>query len=236
MASPSLTIFLPCFNDEKTIGELVSCADRVAKEFSSDYEILVIDDGSKDGSPELLRQLETRYPRFRAIFHPANQGYGAALQSGFRHATKEWIFYTDGDGQYDLFEVRNLFPLMQDGVDWINGYKISRKDPLYRIVAGDLYQKVAQRLFRFRVQDVHCDFRAIRRRALQGFQLRYTSGAICLELVKKLEGTGIRAVDYPVHHYPRPYGRSQFFRVPRLWKTGLDLIRLWKELKEEEKI
>src|SRR5262245_54247807 len=110
----SLTIFFPCYNDAATIGSLVTAADVVASEFTRDYEILVVDDGSADSSPHLLRQLQTKYPRLRVIFHDRNRGYGAALRSGFSGATKDLIFYTDGDGQYDVFELRRLLPIMQD--------------------------------------------------------------------------------------------------------------------------
>ncbi|HBH96637.1 MAG TPA: glycosyltransferase family 2 protein, partial [Candidatus Omnitrophica bacterium] len=111
----SLTIFFPCYNDAGTIGTLVVAATLVAGEFTDDYEILVVDDGSTDRSVELLQQLQKDYARLRLVCHPTNQGYGAALRTGFAQATKDLIFYTDGDGQYDVLELRALLPLLQEG-------------------------------------------------------------------------------------------------------------------------
>jgi len=123
----SLTIFFPCYNDAGTIGSLVAAADTVAAEFTTDYEIIVVDDGSRDSSRELLAGLQPRYPKLRVVAHDGNRGYGAALRSGFAHATKDLVFYTDGDGQYDVFELRKLLPIVQDGVDVVNGYKTARR-------------------------------------------------------------------------------------------------------------
>ncbi|MBI3252258.1 MAG: glycosyltransferase family 2 protein [Candidatus Omnitrophica bacterium] len=226
----SLSVFFPCYNDAGTIGTLVAQADIVAREYTDDYEITVIDDGSKDSSRELLVQLKDHYPHLKLVFHEVNRGYGGALQSGFRNATKDLVFYTDGDGQYDVFELRKLLPIMQDGIDVVNGYKISRSDPVHRIVIGNVYLWLMRLLFNFHVRDVDCDFRLIRRRAVHSIQLEHTSGVICLELVKKLELAGYRFVDYPVHHFHRTYGRSQFFNFRRLFATGLNIWRLWWKL------
>ena len=226
----SLTVFFPCYNDAGTIGTLVAGAHLVGQRSGRDLEILVIDDGSRDSSREILEELKLRYPELVTVYHEGNRGYGAALRSGFERATKELVFYTDGDGQYDVLELEKLLPVMQEGVDVVNGYKISRSDPWHRIVIGEVYLLLMRLLFRFRVRDVDCDFRLIRRRALQALTLRHSSGVICLELVRKLELAGFRFVDYPVHHYHRAHGRSQFFNFRRLLVTGLNIFRLWWEL------
>jgi hypothetical protein len=119
---------------------------------------------------------------------------------------------------------------MQDGVDVVTGYKIARSDPAHRILIGKIYLWLMRLLFHFHVRDVDCDFRLMRRRVFDTINLRHTSGVICLELVKKLELAGYRFVDFPVHHYHRIAGKSQFFNLPRLLKTGLNILRLWWEL------
>ncbi len=223
-SSSGLSIFFPCYNDRGTIQHLIEAANRVAGELTDDYEILVIDDGSQDGSRELLQSL--RYPRLRLFFRERNLGYGAALKTGFKEAFKDLIFYTDGDGQYDVRELRALLPLMTEGVDIVNGYKIKRSDSWYRHVLGTLYASLAKTIFRIQIRDVNCDFRLIRRRVFETIKLESTSGAIGLELIKKAQAAGFKIVECPVQHYPRSYGRSQFLNLKRVIQTGFDLMRL----------
>jgi glycosyltransferase involved in cell wall biosynthesis len=230
MPDTSLSIFFPCFNDSGTIGSLVVAADAVAQGLTDDYEIIVVDDGSTDNSRELLLELQNKYPRLRLVFHETNQGYGAALRSGFFNATKDLIFYTDGDGQYDVYELRRLFNVMQDGVDIVNGYKIDRGDPLHRVIIGIIYLRLMRLLFNFHIRDVDCDFRLIRSHVFNHVSLHHNSGVICLELVKKLELAGFRFAEFPVHHYHRIHGKSQFFNFKRLFKTAFNILRLWYEL------
>ena len=229
-SKPSLTVFFPCYNDAGTIGSLVAAADTVASEFTDDYEIIVVDDASRDSSRELLAGLQPRFPRLRLVLHEKNRGYGGALRSGFAAATKDLVFYTDGDGQYDVLELRKLLPIVQDGIDVVNGYKIARSDPAHRVVIGVVYLRLMRLLFNFHVRDVDCDFRVIRRTVFDTITPHHDTGVICLELVKKIELAGFRFVDFPVHHYHRLHGRSQFFRVGRLVRTGVNILRLCWEL------
>ncbi len=228
--SKSLSIFFPCYNDAGTIGSMVVTADTVAREVTDDYEIIVIDDGSTDNSQFILRELEKKYDRIRLIFHESNKGYGGALRSGFKNATKELVFYTDGDGQYDVTELKKLFAAMQDGIDIVNGYKIKRNDPLYRIIIGEVYLLIMRMMFGFEVRDVDCDFRLIRTKVFDEITLTHNSGVICLELVKKLEKKGFLFAEIPVHHFHRTYGKSQFFNFKRLFRVAVNVIRLWWEL------
>ena len=166
----------------------------------------------------------------RVVHHPVNRGYGGALKTGFAEARKDFIFYTDGDGQYDPSEMTALWPHLTDGVDLVNGYKISRSDPLHRIVIGRIYHHTVKRLFGLPVRDVDCDFRMMRRAIFDRVRLERTSGVICVEMMKKIHDAGFRIVEVPVHHYHRAFGRSQFFNFRRLAKTAIDLSRLWVEL------
>jgi len=223
----SISVFLPAFNDEATIGKLVSEALVLLKSLTGDYEVIVINDGSSDATASVLDELADASAHIRIIHHPRNLGYGAALRTGFSNAGKDLIFYTDGDGQYDVKELALLLPLMTDEVDVVNGYKIKRQDDRYRAVSGAIYNTLARWFFRLPVRDVDCDFRLIRRRALQRISLSASSGAICVELVHKLASAGCVFREVPVHHYERPHGRSQFFTPRRIAHTVLEFFALW---------
>jgi len=227
---PSLSIFFPCYNDAKSIGKLVKEADRLAKKLTRDYEIIVIDDGSKDDSRLILKGLKNKFRRLRLIFHEKNLGYGGVLQTGFKSSKKELVFYTDGDGQYDVKELKMLWWLMSDDVDVINGIKMDRQDYQYRVMLGNLYAFLTRWLFLLRTYDVDCDFRLIRRELVRKMKLNSTSGAVCVELIKRLELAGATFRQVEVHHYPRLFGSSQFFRPMRLLKTASELVNLWLEM------
>jgi len=187
-----------------------------------------VNDGSQDDTGTVLAGLARQYgPRMRVITHPENRGYGGALKTGFESATKEYVFYTDGDGQYDVRELPKLWDLMKPGVGLVNGFKLERNDPWHRIFIGNAYNNFARLLFGIRIRDIDCDFRLMRRDLVQQIQLRSTSGTICVELVKKIELTGCGVAEVGVHHYPRLHGKSQFFRLKSLASTLLQLIRLW---------
>src|SRR4051795_1418841 len=204
---PGVSVFFPAYNDSGTIASMVIRAVKAASDLTPDYEVIVVDDGSTDATAEIADELARTYPRVRVVHHPANRGYGGALQTGFRAATKEWIFYTDGDAQYDPAELALLWAQMSDDADMVNGYKISRSDPLHRIVIGRLYHHFVSLLFGLKLRDVDCDFRLLRRAIFERIDLEKTSGVICLEMMKKIEDGGFRIVEVPVHHYHRAFGK-----------------------------
>lgn len=227
----SISAFFPCYNDGGTIASMVLSALVTLRQITDDYEVIVVDDAGKDYAPVILEELVRCYPQeVRVVRHAHNRGYGGALRSGFASASKEWVFYTDGDAQYDPRELKDLVEALGDGVDVVNGYKIDRSDPWARKVIGRLYHYTVKFLFGFRLRDVDCDFRLIRRSALERISLESNHGTICLEMVKKMQDAGYRFVEVPVHHYHRAYGRSQFFNFGRLWRTARDLAGLWWKL------
>jgi glycosyltransferase involved in cell wall biosynthesis len=228
---PSLSVFFPAYNDAPSLPVLVGRTFEVLAANVEDYEVIVVNDGSFDNTALVLSQLQMQYvPRLRVVTHPENRGYGGALRSGFAAARKDWVFYTDGDGQYDVGELPNLLRLASPKIGLINGYKLERHDPTHRIWIGNVYNFCARLLFRIRIRDIDCDYRLIRRSLLEQIHLTSTSGTICVELVRKLELSGAGVVEIGVHHYERRHGRSQFFRVRSLAVTFTQLLRLWFRL------
>ena len=227
----SISVFFPAYNDGGTIPSMVLTALMTLREITDDYEVIVVNDGSVDYTAEVLDELADRFDHVRIIHHQKNTGYGGALRSGFAAATKDLIFYTDGDAQYDPRELLLLYAAWSDEVDLVNGYKIGRSDAPHRVVIGKIYHWTVKLLFGLRVRDVDCDFRLMRRSIFDKVRLKSDSGVICVELVKKVQDAGFHIAEVPVHHYHRAYGRSQFFNFRRLWRTGVQLIGLWRELR-----
>ncbi len=222
----SLTIFFPVLNDAESISELVTKADKVARIVSHRYEIIVINDGSTDKTPEVLCALSAKFDKLRIISHKKNRGYGVALRSGFTHANFDWVFYTDGDGQYDPLELLELVEAWNPQLDVINGFKLRRHDPFIRRFIGGLYNIISHVEYTLPVSDVQCDFRLIRRSILKRIAMVSTSGLICLELIVKLQEAGARFAEVGVHHYPRVHGQSQFFKLQNILRTLREHIGL----------
>jgi glycosyltransferase involved in cell wall biosynthesis len=227
---PGLSVFFPAYNDSGTIASLVITALQTARSLTDDFEVIIVDDGSVDATAQIADELVRTYPQVKVVHHHGNRGYGGALRSGFEAATRELVFYTDGDAQYDPAEMAVLWNAFNDNVDLVNGYKTSRSDPLHRIVIGRLYHHTVKRLFGLRVRDVDCDFRLLRRSIFDTVLLEKSSGVICLEMMKKIQDAGFRIAEVPVHHYHRTHGNSQFFNFARLFRTALDVGKLWLAL------
>ena len=228
---PSLSVFFPAYNDAPSLPALIHKTFEVLEQHVADYEVVVVNDGSYDDTAAVLEELRREFsPRMRVESHPENRGYGGALRTGFATAPRQFVFYTDGDGQYDVGELPGLLALATPETGLVNGYKLERHDPAHRIWIGNLYNFCARLLFRIRLRDIDCDYRLIRRELLDRIHLTSTSGTICVELVRKLELSGCVVAEIGVHHYPRLHGKSQFFRLRSLAVTFAQLVRLWVRL------
>ncbi|MEO7370603.1 MAG: glycosyltransferase family 2 protein [Ilumatobacteraceae bacterium] len=223
----SVSAVFPCYNDETTIGGLVDDVHDALSPLVASVEVIVVNDGSADGSGATLDKLAIDRPWLRVIHHETNGGYGKALLSGFAAAQNEWIFYTDGDAQYDASEAALLVPLATADIDIVQGYKIGRGDSWYRKLIGRIYHHIVKQLFRLRVRDTDCDFRMFRRQLLVDRPLTSTTGVICVEMMRSFQRAGARFVEIPVHHYFRPSGKSQFFRLPAIAHSAVQLLQLW---------
>jgi glycosyltransferase involved in cell wall biosynthesis len=238
-----ISCFFPCFNDAGTIASMVMEAMVVLRELTRDYEVVVVENGSTDYAWDVLDELERLYGpngidsvnrgRLRVLRFAEALDYGGALRAGFNACRSELVFYTDGDGQYDVRELRVLYNalLCEESagrpVDVVMGNKITRRDPIHRRVISWLYHHLMSVAFQFKVHDVDCDFRLIKRHVLERITLTQNTGAIALELMTKVQMAGFRTVEVPVNHYHRVYGVSQFFRVHHLLAVAMSLTRLW---------
>lgn len=227
---PSISIFFPCYNDSKTIGRLVKDAVREAEKITDNFEVIVIDDGSKDNSWEILQKLSKKIKQLKLVRHPKNRGYGGALKSGFKTASKELIFYTDGDGQHNLMEFPIMLALLTPDIDFVNGIRMIRNDYTYRVVLGNLYHLLIRWAFLIPIIDVDCDYRLIRSKIIKKLDLQSNSGPICIELAKRAQRVGARFSQVTVHHYDRKFGTSEFWRPKHLITTFYELIILWFRL------
>jgi glycosyltransferase involved in cell wall biosynthesis len=226
----SVTACFPCYNDARTIAKMVGDVREALLPLVDDLEIVVVDDGSSDGSQDVLKVLTDDVPELVVVLHERNRGYGGALISAFSTATKDWIFYTDGDAQYDAREAALMVAAVTPETDIVQGYKIGRGDPWYRKVIGRVYHHAVKVAFRLHVRDTDCDFRLFRRTLVEQTPLQSETGVICVEMMRRFEESGARFVEVPVHHYNRPHGRSQFFRLPHIARAALQLGRLWVDL------
>ena len=227
MEKTSVSIFYPCYNDWGTMGSMVMLTIQTAERLDLDYDITLIDDGSGEHTLALLEEIERCFPQVKIHRHEVNRGYGGALRSGFEAATRDWIFYTDGDAQYDVRELEKLVEAIEDEVDVVQGYKITRHDPLHRIVIGRIYHHLVRLAFGLNLRDVDCDFRLIRRSVFGKVELKSDSGVICAEMMTKISRAGFRMKEVPVHHYERQHGKSQFFNFPRIFRVVRQLLGLW---------
>jgi len=231
------------------VGSLISLAVETVEKLTDDWEVIIVDDGSLPANSAALNSIVEvmNYSRLRIIHHERNKGYGGALRTGFSASKKDLIFYTDCDAQYDPRELTKLYEVMRRGeVGMVNGYKIKRNDPWYRVVAGRVYHYLVKFAFDLPVRDTDCDFRLVKREVFDpsthstgsghkssgriAVRLFENTGTICVELVKKVDHAGYKIEEVPVHHFWRTSGKSQFFNFKRLFKTGVNLLRLWWKL------
>jgi glycosyltransferase involved in cell wall biosynthesis len=222
----SISAFFPMYNDDGTVELMVKKLKETLPKFTDDWEIIMVDDCSPDKSGEIADQLAKDDSRLKVVHHEKNKGYGGALKSGFKTATKDLIFYTDGDAQYDIYELERLMPHINE-YDVVNGYKTNRADGIHRKIVGEIYNFGMHLAFNLKVKDVDCDFRLMHKKIFNQIELESDSGMICVEMMKKIGDAGLTIKDVPVNHYDRQHGKSQFFNPKRVIKTLAGLVKLW---------
>lgn len=227
----SISFFFPAYNEEATVEPLVHQAEAVLGGITDDYEILIVDDGSTDRTTEIGAHLMRESAHTRLIHHSGNRGYGAALRSGVEHSTKKLIFFTDGDLQFDVGELKQLLPYLENA-DIVAGYRIKRADSLHRILVSSVFNFLCRHLYRLQVRDVNCAFKLYRREVFESMELKSSRGLINAEILVKALRAGYRIKQVGVHHYPRKNGMSRA-RVREIFSTVVQMIQMHRELRGE---
>jgi glycosyltransferase involved in cell wall biosynthesis len=224
-----LSVVMPAFNEEANVRVAVERALDALPRCAATWEVIVVDDGSIDGTPDVLDALvEEHHPLVRAIGHDRNLGYGAAIRTGLRHAHGQLLFYTDCDNQFDIGEVEYLVPLMRDHGVAI-GFRVYRYDTVLRSVLSWLYNRLAGVIFRLRVRDVDCAFKLMRREVLEHLELDSTDFFIDTEIVARARKWNFDIAQKGVRHYPRFAGETTVLAsdIPRTLRT---VARMWKRI------
>ena len=233
ITKPAISLFFPAHNEESNIGRAIESAVLVLDEITSDYEIIIIDDGSTDATREIVSALAESNHRIRLILHPENRGYGGALISGFSAAKLPWVFFTDGDNQFDLHEINRLLPY-RDSADLIIGYRIDRKDHPIRRLNAFGWRMLIWLLLGVNIRDVDCAFKLIRREVLESIDLTALGAVISAELLAKSKNKGFRIKEIGVSHFPRTSGAPSGGNLSVILKAFKELFQLKARLKAEK--
>ena len=233
-----LSVVVPCFNEEGNIGRVVEQAAQVGRRHNSDLEIVVVDDGSTDDTASVLRSLKAENPELRVVEHPRNRGYGAAVRSGLDRASMDYVFLTDGDGQFDLQELPSAMRLLSEH-DVVAGYRENRQDGWWRSLWGRIWTALVNRALGLHVRDANCAFKLLPQSLLRSSDLRSEGAFISAELLLEARRFELSIAECAVSHYPRRAGRQtgaslrvivKAFRelaecLPRRWRTRAETVR-----------
>ena len=225
----SLSVFYPCYNEQDNVRRVVGEALAVLPALVDDFEIILVDDGSTDRTGEIVDELAAGDERISAVHHPVNRGYGAALQSGFRAATKELVFYTDGDGQFDIAELDKLLDLI-DQYDIVSGRRCNRQDNFVRRLNAWLWGRLVTWVLGFRCRDVDSAFKLYRREVFERIEMKSTGALIDAEILARAIRAGYTLTEVPVGHRPRLAGQSTGAKLSVILRAFKELFRLRKEI------
>jgi len=231
-AAVSISVFFPCYNEQENVTQTVEKALAVLEKLNADFEVIVVDDGSSDRTGQIADEIAEKNSRVKVVHHPSNLGYGAALQSGFKAATKKLVFYTDGDGQFDITELPPLLPLMAQ-YDIVTCYRQNRQDNLIRKINGWGWTKLACLLFGMKVRDIDCAFKLYKREIFENIKVASTGALIDAEILARAVRRGYRIIQKPVHHYPRTAGEQTGANLRVILRAFKELFKLHRQIRRE---
>ncbi len=227
----SISVFFPCYNEQDNLVRVVQQALSVLENFKADFEIIIVDDGSCDSTGRIADELASQNDRVKVVHHRTNLGYGAALQSGFKSATKELVFYTDGDGQFDINEMPPLLGLMEH-YDIVSCYRLNRQDNLIRKINGWCWTKLVCLLFGIKVRDIDCAFKLYKREIFDNIKVVSTGALIDAEILARAVRKGYRITQKGIHHYPRTAGSQTGANFRVILRAFKELLRLRSQIRK----
>lgn len=229
-----LSLFLPCYNEEENLKNTVEKAVPVLKKVTEKYELIIVNDGSKDNTGKIASDLAKKFDFIKVINHSPNRGYGAALKSGMYSSKYEWITFIDSDGQFDFSEISGFIEKQEKtGADLVIGYYLKRAVPFYRIMGSKIWELAVWTLFGMKVKDTDCGFKLFRKKVVQTIpKLEAERGPfISSEFLIKAKRAGFKMVEIGVHHYPRQAGQETGSSLKVIISGLSDLIRLRRKIK-----
>lgn len=226
----TVSAFFPAHNEVENIAALTEKTVRALSETVQDFEVIIVNDGSSDGTRELADQLSLQFPQVRAIHHDVNRGYGGAVKTGIASATMDWIFFTDGDGQFDAAEIPLLLEHSGES-DAVVGYRMDRQDPFHRKAFAFCWGTLIRILFGFRVKDLDCAFKLFRRTYFEGVELKAEGAVITVEIFSILTKAKARIKQVGVHHYPRLAGVQSGGSPKVVLRAFKELMLLYRRLR-----
>jgi len=224
---------MPCYNEEANVERVSKAAIDAGRLVTDDLEVIIVNDGSRDRTGEIADRLAATDPRIRAVHNIPNQGYGGAVVRGLTEARKEWIFFTDGDGQFDMNEIPLLVELL-DRCDFAVGYRLKRADPWIRKLNAWAWCTLVRALFGLKVRDIDCAFKLLPRRLMQEIKLESRGALISTELLARAARAGYRIDEVGVHHYPRTAGTQTGAKFRVILRAFRELFRLSGKIKRGE--
>ena len=230
MSAPELSLVFPVFDEEENVGPLLESAVALGRRLGRSFEIVVVDDGSRDESAGRIARVRALHPEVRSVHHPANRGYGAALRSGLREARGELVFFSDADLQFDLEELAGLLAHARD-FDIVAGYREPRRDPWGRRAMAALWGALVRRLFDVGARDIDCAFKVFRRHVLEAIPIASVGAFVNTEILVRAAQAGFRIHQVPVSHRRRRVGRQTGARPRVILRALVELVLLYRGLR-----
>lgn len=227
-----LSFFFPAYNEEDNVAPMVETAIRTLEPYAERLQVVIVDDGSRDGTHAVGERLAAENPTVTYVRHETNRGYGEALRSGLRASTGDVVFFSDGDRQFDLAEISRLWDRLDDA-DLVVGYRIKRADPPHRLVIAETYNRILRRVFGIRIRDVDCAFKLMTAEVAKAVQPKSGGAFFSAEFVLRANALGYRVAEVGVTHLPRTSGTSKGATPAVILRTFREMFALRRALRKE---